>query len=112
VRALTAWSFLTNHALVLACIGQQPESTGLQIAQRVGITERATRRIVDDLQAAGYVEREKVGRRNRYRVDLHRTVARFGERELTVRQFLELDEDRADWEEADHGPTTLQSQRT
>ena len=92
---MATWGFLTNHALVLIYIGRQPESTGLEIAQAVGITERATRRIVDDLEAAGYISREKVGRRNRYRVDVHRPLARFGTQELTVRQLLELVRDRA-----------------
>jgi DNA-binding IclR family transcriptional regulator len=87
---MVSWSFLTNYALVLTCIGRRPESTGLEIAQAVGITERATRRILGDLQAAGYVQREKVGRRNRYRVDIHRPVARIGEREPTVGQLLDL----------------------
>jgi hypothetical protein len=85
-----SWNFLTNHALVLLYISQRPESTGLEIAQAVGITERATRRIVDDLQAAGYIEREKRGRRNRYRVDPLRPMARIGEREFTLGQLLEL----------------------
>jgi DNA-binding transcriptional regulator PaaX len=62
----------------------------LQIAQAVGITERATRNIVADLQAAGYIEAEKLGRRNRYHVDLHRPMARIGERELSVGHLLEL----------------------
>jgi predicted ArsR family transcriptional regulator len=91
---VATWGFLTNHALVLIYIGRQPESTGLEIAQAVGITERAMRRIVDDLEAAEYIEREKVGRRNRYRVDVHRPLARIGERELTVRHLLELVEDQ------------------
>ena len=87
---MVSWSFLTNYALVLTYISRRPESTGLEIAQAVGITERATRKIVGDLQAAGYIEREKVGRRNRYQVDVHQTVGRIGEQELTVGQFLEL----------------------
>lgn len=108
---MASWGFLTNHALVLIYIGRQPESTGLRIAQAVGITERATRRIVDDLEAAGYVEREKVGRRNRYRVDVHRPLARIGEQELTVRQLLELVQDRADRDEARvGGSSVLESQ--
>lgn len=86
---MSKWSFLTNHALVLMYVGQEPESTGLEIAQAVGITERAARRILDDLQAGGYIERERMGRRNRYRVDLHRAVTRIGGRELTAGQLLE-----------------------
>jgi hypothetical protein len=85
-----SWNFLTNHALVLLYISQRPEGTGLEIAQSVGITERATRRIVDDLQVAGYIERERVGRRNRYHIDPLRPIAHIGERELTVGQLLEL----------------------
>jgi predicted transcriptional regulator len=59
---VTAWSFLTNHALVLAHLGQRPASTGLEIAQAVGITERAVRKIVADLHSAGYIQSERVGR--------------------------------------------------
>lgn len=84
------WSFLTNHALVLMYIGRRPESTGLEIALAVGITERTTRNIVADLLGGGYIEREKLGRRNRYRIDIHRPMVRIGDRELTVGQLLEL----------------------
>jgi DNA-binding IclR family transcriptional regulator len=87
---MASWSFLTNHAFVLSLISQQPESTGLQIAQAVGITERATRKIIADLQDAGYLESERIGRRNRYRIEVHRALGRFGERELTVEGILAL----------------------
>jgi predicted ArsR family transcriptional regulator len=87
---MATWSFLTNHALVLTVIHRKPESTGLEIAQAVGITERAARRIIADLQEAGYIESERIGRRNRYRVDWHRPLGRFGARELTVGEFLVL----------------------
>jgi len=87
---MASWSFLTNHALVLTHIHAHADSTGLAIAQAVGITERAVRKILADLQAAGYIELERVGRRNRYRVDVHRALARIGEREATVGQLLEL----------------------
>lgn len=85
-----SWSFLTNYALVLIHICRGPESTGLELAQAVGITERATRRILGDLQTAGYIEREKVGRRNRYRVDVQRPLGRIAERDVTVGQLLEV----------------------
>jgi DNA-binding IscR family transcriptional regulator len=85
-----SWSFLTNHALVLMAISQQPESTGLRIAQTVGITERATRKIIVDLQEAGHIESERVGRRNRYRIQVHRQLGRFGDIEVTVGGVLAL----------------------
>lgn len=91
VRApMASWSFLTNHALILIYIGRRPDSTGLEIAQAVGITERAVRKILAELQAEGYVETERIGRRNRYRVDFHRPLRRVGERELTVGELLAI----------------------
>jgi DNA-binding IclR family transcriptional regulator len=69
-----AWTFLTNHAHVLVCIAQDPDSRLSTIAQRVGITERATHRIVHDLIAAGFMSVTKVGRRNRYTIDVDRPL--------------------------------------
>lgn len=62
---MPSWSFLTNHALVLVHIGRRPDGTGIELAQAAGITERAVRNIVADLHGAGYIEREKIVRRNR-----------------------------------------------
>lgn len=62
------WTFLTNHAHVLLCIAQRPEARMRDIADLVGITERAVQRIVSDLEQAGYVDRIREGRRNRYEV--------------------------------------------
>lgn len=85
-----AWSFLTNHGLVLTYIGRYPDSTGLAIAQAVGITERAARKIVADLLAEAYVEREKVGRRNRYRLNTALPLRHPVERAATVGELLGL----------------------
>jgi hypothetical protein len=63
-----AWTFLSNHAHVLLLIAQDPGMTLRAVADRVGITERAVQRIVADLEAARYLERERAGRRNRYKV--------------------------------------------
>jgi hypothetical protein len=84
------WSFLTNHALVLRHVGLRPDSTGLEIAQAVGITERAVRKILADLQAGGYIEAERVGVRNHYRVDIQRPLQQVGGRRLTVGELLAL----------------------
>lgn len=64
------WDFLTNHAHVLLCIAQDPGIRLRDIAEFVGITERAAHRIVTELVGAGYVTREREGRRNRYTVKL------------------------------------------
>lgn len=60
------WSFLTNHALVLIHVGQNPRSTLREIAQAVGITERAALSILRSLEQDGLISRRKEGRRNRY----------------------------------------------
>ena len=87
---MASWRFLTNHALVLVRIGRRPDSTGLEIAESVGVTERAVRNIVADLQAGGYAQAERIGRRNRYRVDVDRPLRQVGERELTVGELLAI----------------------
>lgn len=100
---VATWSFLTNHALVLTHIGQRPDSTGLEIAQAVGITERAVRKILADLQEAGYIEPERIGRRNRYRVDIHRPLQQVGGRRLTVGELLAFIPEDATRHEAAEG---------
>jgi DNA-binding MarR family transcriptional regulator len=67
----TAWSFLTNHAQVLVCIAHDPGIRLRDIGDTVGITERAAHRIVGELATAGYVSRERHGRRNRYTIQSH-----------------------------------------
>ena len=67
---MPTWTFLTNHAHVLMCVSNEPEIRLREIAERVGITERAAHRILSELVDEGYVERERQGRRNRYKVRL------------------------------------------
>ena len=63
------WTFLTNHAHVLVCVARDPSIRLRDVAELVGITERAAQRIIADLVAEGYVVRMRAGRRNRYRVN-------------------------------------------
>lgn len=62
------WTFLSNHAHVLLLLAKEPEILLRDVAIRVGITERAVQRIVADLEDGRYIERERVGRCNRYKV--------------------------------------------
>jgi len=64
-----SWRFLSNHTQVLLCIQRDPNVRYRDIAETVGITERAAQRIVADLIESGYVESERIGRRNHYRVN-------------------------------------------
>jgi predicted ArsR family transcriptional regulator len=68
VSAPTGWTFFTNHGHVLLCIARDPGIRMRDLADRVHVTERAAQRIVADLVAAGYLERTRDGRRNRYQV--------------------------------------------
>jgi DNA-binding Lrp family transcriptional regulator len=68
------WTFLSNHAIVLLCIAEDPEVRLREVADRVGITERAVQRIVADLEEAGYLSRSREGRRNRYAMNLDRPL--------------------------------------
>ncbi len=63
-----SWRFVTNHAHVLSCIWADPTARLRDIAETVGITERTAAQIVNDLEQAGYVSKERVGRRNEYKV--------------------------------------------
>jgi predicted transcriptional regulator len=89
------WRFLSNHTQVLLCIRRDPNVRFRDIAQMVGITERAAQRIVADLIESGYIERERVGRRNRYRVNAEiamRHPAQDGHDIGELLQLLKLDD--------------------
>jgi DNA-binding IclR family transcriptional regulator len=84
------WSFLTNHALVLLCIARDPGVRLRDIAASVGITERSAYGIVTDLAGAGYIVKEKGGRRNRYRVEAHLPLPESAGRDLAIGDLLAL----------------------
>lgn len=64
----TRWTFLTNHTHVLVLLDTDEPPVLREVATRVGITERAVQRIIQDLEEGGFIKRERVGRRNRYAV--------------------------------------------
>jgi len=66
---MSGWRFVTNHALVLCQIAQQPQITMREISLTIGITEKATHRIITDLETDGYVTKIREGRRLRYRIN-------------------------------------------
>jgi DNA-binding Lrp family transcriptional regulator len=84
------WTFLTNHAQVLLCIARDPGIRLRDIADRVGITERSAYAIVLDLAEAGYIVKEKSGRRNRYEIQSHLPLPEPTSRERTVGEVLAL----------------------
>jgi DNA-binding MarR family transcriptional regulator len=91
------WLLLTNHGNTLLYIARDPDARARDIAQHVGITERAAQRIVADLIAAGYIERTKIGRRNRYTINRHAhlRLPAFQDREISALLDIFHDEDGA-----------------
>jgi hypothetical protein len=83
-----SWTFLTNHARVLLCIARDPGVRLREIAARLDITERSAYGIVVDLTQAGYVVKQKDGRRNRYQVQAHLPLPEPASRERTVGEVL------------------------
>ena len=65
----SSWTFLTNHTQVLICIAEDVDITLREVANKVGITERAAQRIVADLAEAEIIDRRRIGRRNHYLVN-------------------------------------------
>ena len=88
VENVAEWTFLTNHSHVLVCLREDSELRIRDIAERVGITERATQRIVAELTESGYLEKEREGRRNRYRVIDDRPLRHPLERSHTIGDLL------------------------
>ena len=85
---MASWGFLTNHGRVLLCIAHDPGVRLRDIAARLGITERSAHGIITDLAEAGYVVKQKDGRRNRYRIQAHLPLPEPGTREPAVGEVL------------------------
>ncbi len=66
---MAEWTFLTNHALVLSFIAFHQQITARDLAKEIGITERATRKIIADLLVTGYITKKRQGRCNHYLVN-------------------------------------------
>jgi MarR family len=87
---VVSWSFLTYHARVLLLVAHDPEARLRDIAASLNITERGAFGILTDLVEAGYVVKEKNGRRNRYHVQVHLPLPEPDGRERTVGEVLAL----------------------
>jgi predicted ArsR family transcriptional regulator len=68
------WTFLTNHSQVLLCIARNQRMTAKEIAEVVGITERAVQRLIRDLEESAYIMRVRVGRHNRYMINTNQPM--------------------------------------
>ena len=82
------WGFLTSHARVLPCIARGPGARPRDIAARTGVTERTAYGIVTDLADAGYILKEREGRRNRYQVQTHQPLPEPTARETSIGEVV------------------------
>lgn len=85
-----SWTFLTNHSHVLILLAIEPDLLLREVAQRVGITERAVQKIVAELEDGGILTRTRVGRRNRYRISEGRSLRHPVEGHRRVRDLLDM----------------------
>ena len=90
MNAAKAWTFVTNHALVLNYISKHPRSTAREIAQAIGVTERTAHKIISDLDAEGYIRRMREGRRNVYSVDTELPMRHDTQRDVAVGELLRI----------------------
>ncbi len=84
------WAFLTTHAQVLVCIAHEPGIRLRDIGEQLGITERAAHRIVAELAAAGYITRQRNGRRNHYTINAHLPLPDAIASEQNIGELLEI----------------------
>ncbi len=85
-----AWTFLTNHTHVLVCLAQREDMTLREVAQAVGITERAVHTIVGALETEGVLTRSREGQRNRYRLNRQYRLRHPLESHRRIGDILEL----------------------
>ena len=84
------WTFLSNYAHVLVTLAQDPSARLRDVAERVGITERAAQRIIGHLEDGGVLSKERDGRRNRYRINESSSLRHPLESHKTVGSLLKM----------------------
>jgi uncharacterized membrane protein len=82
------WAFLTNHAAVLIKLNGEQNLTAREISLELGITVRTVFRIIQDLEEAGYINKSKAGRENRYTIN--KTLPLRSQQNIQVDDFLQL----------------------
>jgi predicted ArsR family transcriptional regulator len=84
------WTFLTNHSQVLLCIARNQRITAKEIAEVVGITERAVQRLIRDLEESDYIMRVRVGRQNRYVINADQPMRHPAQQGRLIAELIDL----------------------
>lgn len=86
---MNEWTFITNHGAVFAMIAKHRQMTAADIAAEVGVNERSVRRIIADLEEAGYITKKRKGWYNRYNINSNLRLRRDELRDIRVRDLME-----------------------
>jgi predicted ArsR family transcriptional regulator len=86
---MVGWTFLTNHAVVFLYLARHPQITARELASSIGITERAVRKIIADLEAEGYISKTREGRGVRYSINSHLPLRHRTQKDKSVNRLLE-----------------------
>lgn len=86
---MPGWGFLTSHALVLSLVSKQPRITARELSASIGITERAIRKVISDLDAAGYIKKKREGRRIRYQINPDLSLRHDTHWDIAIGNFLQ-----------------------
>jgi DNA-binding transcriptional ArsR family regulator len=87
---MALWTFLTNHSLVLSFLARHPMITARELSLQIGITERAIRKIIADLEKEGYILKKKEGRRVRYTINPKIPLRHKTQRDKAVGELLHV----------------------
>jgi len=87
---MTEWTFVTNHAVVLSFVARNSRITALEMANEIGITERAVRKIIKDLEAEKYLGKRREGRRVRYSIRPKMSLRHRTQRDTLVGDLLKV----------------------
>jgi DNA-binding IscR family transcriptional regulator len=85
-----SWTFLSNHGHVAVQLAKNPDIKVSELAQRIGVTERHVRTVLNDLREQGYVEITRTGRQNQYRLILDKPLRHNAESHRTLQDLLEI----------------------
>lgn len=89
-RTSSGWTFLSNHGHALIQITRNPDLKVVELASLIGITERSTLSIISDLEEDGYISVERIGRRNRYKVNPKKKFRHPGEADHSIGELLNI----------------------
>ena len=87
---MAEWTFVSNHAVVLSFVAKAPQITAREMANEIGITERAVRKIIKDLEAAKYLRKKREGRGVRYSIRFDMTLRHRTQRDKLVGDLLKV----------------------